>query len=69
MTPEAAPHPMLPWSCDKCAMQGLVEIPPGTDVRAIPAKVFEAHLVLSTECHAKWGGRFVRVAQTAPIPD
>jgi hypothetical protein len=32
-------------------------------------RVYEAHLVASTECFNDHGFRYVRVEQTAPLPD
>jgi hypothetical protein len=69
MTAEHRYVPLQPWSCDKCKCSGRAEIPDGTDIWSGYKIIREAHREACPECHAKWGSQYVRVKQTAPIPD
>lgn len=61
--------PLQPWSCEKCGRRGEVEMPAGTDAWQGLARIQNAHGEASPACHDEWGANYVRVKQTAPLPD
>jgi hypothetical protein len=58
-----------PWSCDRCGLRGEVQVPAGSGPNLALKVAAEVHRALSEVCWDEWGSVYVRLAQTAPLPD
>jgi hypothetical protein len=57
------------WSCDKCNAVGEVEAPVDLSWSELSTRIHNAHQKSAPRCDAVWSDRYLRLAQTAPLPD